>query len=35
MTKKYNFKKLAMPLMKYVGLSTLQKGVIWGISVLF
>ncbi|CAI9536796.1 unnamed protein product [Staurois parvus] len=30
MTKKYNFKKLAMPLMKYVGLSTLQKGVIWG-----
>ncbi|CAI9550515.1 unnamed protein product [Staurois parvus] len=34
--KKYNFKKLTMPLMKYVGLSTLQKGVrpdIWGISV--
>ncbi|CAI9605040.1 unnamed protein product [Staurois parvus] len=25
MTEKYNFKKLAMPLMKYVGLSTLQK----------
>ncbi|CAI9589252.1 unnamed protein product [Staurois parvus] len=29
MTKKYNFKKLAIPLMKYVGLSTLQKGFIW------
>ncbi|CAI9613422.1 unnamed protein product, partial [Staurois parvus] len=37
-TTKYNLKKkLAMPLMKYVGLSTLQKGIrpdIWGISVL-
>ncbi|CAI9555841.1 unnamed protein product [Staurois parvus] len=38
MTKKgYNFKKLAMPLMKYVRLSNLQKRGrpdIWGISVL-
>ncbi|CAI9548234.1 unnamed protein product [Staurois parvus] len=30
MTKKYSFKKLAIPLMKCVGLSTLKKGVIWG-----
>ncbi|CAI9538227.1 unnamed protein product [Staurois parvus] len=30
MTKKHNFKKLIIPLMKYVGLSILQKGVIWG-----
>ncbi|CAI9534762.1 unnamed protein product [Staurois parvus] len=28
--KKYNFKKLTIPLMKYVRLSTLQKWVIWG-----
>ncbi|CAI9540966.1 unnamed protein product [Staurois parvus] len=30
MTKKYNFKKLAMSLMKYVGLSTLKKGSFGG-----
>ena len=30
-----NFKKLTMPLSKYLGMSYFQKGVIWGVFVLF
>ena len=31
--KKYNFRKLTMPLILYLGMSTFQKGVMWGVFV--